>query len=375
MKKIFSIIMAICAMFSMTAYAQLTVQTSGRVVAGPTLSNLDGNNVLTMALIGNGTNGAGAKLSFGDFGTQATNSWNVFIGESGNTDSDILWLHGKNGTRITSWDGTYLLAEWGVSSSLMPNFTINDGLHVDRVAVSCDDAHKNDVTPLQPVLPRLMKLKSVMYRYTALDNTIAVSTGTTETELAEEDSEESRRVNNSMQQREMPSQRYGFVASEVAALFPELVEIDDRGQQYVNYLEMIPLMVGALQELKSSLKENGIYVTSMMDAEELSELGLADSGMVAYARSTNEGLALLYQNTPNPFNGETEIEYCIPQDAATAAIYIFNLNGLLLQTLPVSGTGHGTAIVNGESLDAGMYLYSLVVDGRIVDTKRMILTR
>ena len=307
MKKIFSIIMAICAMFSMTAYAQLTVQTSGRVVAGPTLSNLDGNNVLTMALIGNGTNGAGAKLSFGDFGTQATNSWNVFIGESGNTDSDILWLHGKNGTRITSWDGTYLLAEWGVSSSLMPNFTINDGLHVDRVAVSCDDAHKNDVTPRQPVLPRLMKLKSVMYRYTALDNTIAVSTGTTETELAEEDSEESRRFNNAMQQREMPSQRYGFVASEVAALFPELVEIDDRGQQYVNYLEMIPLMVGALQELKSSLKENGIYVTSMMDAEELSELGLADSGMVAYARSTNEGLALLYQNTPNPFNGETEI--------------------------------------------------------------------
>lgn len=37
--------------------------------------------------------------------------------------------------------------------------------------------------------------------------------------------------------------------------------------------------------------------------------------------------------------------------------------------------GHGTVIVSGGTLAAGMYVYSLVVDGQIVDTKQMILTK
>ena len=42
---------------------------------------------------------------------------------------------------------------------------------------------------------------------------------------------------------------------------------------------------------------------------------------------------------------------------------------------PINNMGHGSVQVNGLSLNAGMYLYSLVVDGRVVDTKRMILTK
>jgi hypothetical protein len=32
-------------------------------------------------------------------------------------------------------------------------------------------------------------------------------------------------------------------------------------------------------------------------------------------------------------------------------------------------------VINAGNLDAGMYLYSLIADGQIVDTKRMILTK
>lgn len=46
-----------------------------------------------------------------------------------------------------------------------------------------------------------------------------------------------------------------------------------------------------------------------------------------------------------------------------------------LQQFNVTIKGKQTVILNGNSLEPGMYLYALVVDGKEVDTKRMILTK
>jgi hypothetical protein len=51
------------------------------------------------------------------------------------------------------------------------------------------------------------------------------------------------------------------------------------------------------------------------------------------------------------------------------------LNGVLLQTHSISTTGAGAQIIEGNTLSAGMYLYSLYINGEEVDTKRMILTK
>lgn len=55
--------------------------------------------------------------------------------------------------------------------------------------------------------------------------------------------------------------------------------------------------------------------------------------------------------------------------------HILNMNGTLLKTLQINQRGTGDEIINGNEYNAGMYLYSLVCDGRIVDTKRMLLTQ
>ncbi len=54
--------------------------------------------------------------------------------------------------------------------------------------------------------------------------------------------------------------------------------------------------------------------------------------------------------------------------------YLFHLNGNLILTKPIKGTGNGSITIRGNELQPGMYLYSLNVDGKEVDTKRMILT-
>jgi len=51
------------------------------------------------------------------------------------------------------------------------------------------------------------------------------------------------------------------------------------------------------------------------------------------------------------------------------------LNGVELMSFPIVQTGYSSVIVYASALPAGMYLYTLVVDGVIVDTKRMILTK
>ena len=65
----------------------------------------------------------------------------------------------------------------------------------------------------------------------------------------------------------------------------------------------------------------------------------------------------------------------MPTSTQSATLYIYNMNGLQVAEYPVTTLGSSEIIVTAVKLDAGMYLYSLVADGNIVDTKRMILTK
>jgi len=64
----------------------------------------------------------------------------------------------------------------------------------------------------------------------------------------------------------------------------------------------------------------------------------------------------------------------IPIIANHAFIYVYNLQGIELKSFPVT-QGFNTITIHGSELPAGMYLYALVVDNEIIDTKRMILTK
>ncbi len=83
----------------------------------------------------------------------------------------------------------------------------------------------------------------------------------------------------------------------------------------------------------------------------------------------------LYQNTPNPFSEKTEISFFLPQNVTAASLYIFNLQGSLLKDIPVKTRGKGSVLIDGAVLQPGMYIYSLIVNGQEVDSKRMVLTK
>ncbi|MBR2194628.1 MAG: T9SS type A sorting domain-containing protein [Salinivirgaceae bacterium] len=71
---------------------------------------------------------------------------------------------------------------------------------------------------------------------------------------------------------------------------------------------------------------------------------------------------------------EAEIKYFIPENAGNAVLYVFSLNGNMLLSKPLTQTGNGSITISGSELEAGMYIYTLAVNGIEADSKRMIIT-
>lgn len=84
--------------------------------------------------------------------------------------------------------------------------------------------------------------------------------------------------------------------------------------------------------------------------------------------------AMLFQNTPNPFSTQTEIKYYLPETAENAVLNVFSPNGNMFLSKPLTATGSGSITISGSELDAGMYIYTLSINGVEVDSRRMIIT-
>ena len=80
------------------------------------------------------------------------------------------------------------------------------------------------------------------------------------------------------------------------------------------------------------------------------------------------------QNKPNPFSESTVIALNIPQEAQTANIYIYDMSGKQVQSLSVSERGETNITVYASDITPGMYIYTLVVDGKVAVTRRMIVS-
>lgn len=164
----------------------------------------------------------------------------------------------------------------------------------------------------------------------------------------------------------------GFLAQEVQKIYPQLVEKDDStGLLRIKTLEFIPILVKALHDQQTQI-------------DQLTELIGKSSSVLAKVGTnptagTTETDALTYpvleKNIPNPFNASTSIGFYLPTSVATANIYVYDMNGTQLKSFSLSERGKGTVSIQGSEFIAGMYLYALIADCKVIDTKRMILTK
>ena len=158
---------------------------------------------------------------------------------------------------------------------------------------------------------------------------------------------------------------FGLIAQELREIFPNLVYEGVVGDGYlsVSYTELIPVLIRAIQELKAELDE------------------AKTGGRIAEDDTPASAVALrglkteLFQNTPNPFSEKTVIACTVAENVKKAVLYVYDMSGKQISEYPVAERGETAVTIEGGSLDAGMYLYSLIADGNVIDTKRMILTK
>lgn len=81
---------------------------------------------------------------------------------------------------------------------------------------------------------------------------------------------------------------------------------------------------------------------------------------------------VLSDNYPNPFNETTIINSFVPESSLTSLIIISDPFGHLIAKYKLQ-SGNNTTEVSCKSLSAGIYYYSLEIDGNRLATKKMVL--
>jgi hypothetical protein len=84
----------------------------------------------------------------------------------------------------------------------------------------------------------------------------------------------------------------------------------------------------------------------------------------------------LSQNYPNPFNPTTHLEFGISK-LGFVTLKVYDLNGKEAASLvnEIKPSGIYKVKFDGSNLSSGVYFYSLRLEGRLIDTKRMMLLK
>jgi|GEM_PF-4633934 len=170
----------------------------------------------------------------------------------------------------------------------------------------------------------------------------------------------------------------GFIAQEVQSIEPVWVTPREDDYLGINYDEFIPVLTKAIQEQQKLIEDKDRRIAELENR--LADMEDLVNRLVEHvelpAQQDGETILLtdaeLFQNEPNPFDGRTLVRYRIPDDVQQATLRITNAQGQVVRDLRLDQRGAGQVELNAQILSSGAYQYSLILDGRLIDTKRMI---
>ena len=234
----------------------------------------------------------------------------------------------------------------------------NGNVYANGVWLGSDSTFKKDIIKMDNALLKIKKLEGVSYQ-------LKQETKNPKDEL----NQANKYIDSSISEQlklEESRRHIGLIAQEVEKVFPEAVRTMSDGTKAVAYTQLIAVCIEAIKELNLKVEELEAVIKSNGESEKLQINNDFKSNTVI--------LPKLYQNAPNPFTEKTVIKYVIPENVQKASILIFNMQGTLMKSYD-NLSNKRELTINGGELEAGMYMYSLIVDGKEVDTKKMILSK
>ena len=171
----------------------------------------------------------------------------------------------------------------------------------------------------------------------------------------------------------------------------EYIEQDEKGnitlsESYlkINDSEIKYLLINAMNEQQTIIEDQATKIDQQADKLSKIEAELAAIKELLTGKTSTNTLsesvdgsllekAQLGQNTPNPFDENTMIEYYLPKTVNKAQVAVYDNTGKMIKEVNIEAIGKGFVDLKLTNLAAGTYHYSLIVDGKIQDSKKMIL--
>lgn len=186
--------------------------------------------------------------------------------------------------------------------------------------------------------------------------------------------------------------QYGLIAQDVEQILPELVSAKikyakkdsvgntiEAGTTYkaLNYNAFIGILLANAKEqnnridslinaLNNSNAREGSSATPLNIEQQVKNISLQSVTL------SNADAIVLDQNQPNPFSESTVIKYNVPEKYSYAQLIFTTVEGRILKTIDIAKKGAGEITVYANDLSNGIYNYTLVVDGKTIDSKKMI---
>lgn len=166
--------------------------------------------------------------------------------------------------------------------------------------------------------------------------------------------------------------KLGLIAQELQTVLPEVVrdydiEIDEATGKTkhieaerlgVFYSDIIPVLIKGIQEQQQQIEGLQQMIEKLLQNN---TTGLND------VASDKNNYSLV--SNPNPATGKTNITFNIPAHSKNAQLTIMDAAGKKVRSFSNLIAGANTVVFETTSLNAGSYIYSLNIDGKIVDTK------
>lgn len=305
-----------------------------------TQTNPSTNLSLCYGLLGEASSGAGVwNRNYGVSGTATGGGFN----EGGHFEA-----HGGTGTYNTGMycSANYASAAWNDWAAIMDGKVLITGdLYHNLTMIFSDKRFKKDIQPLENTSSKLEKMTGYTYSYRT-------------DEFKEKHFDDKKHI--------------GLIAQEVKEVFPELIREDDKGYYAVNYEGMIPVLLEALKEQNKTNESQQKQIQDLQSRLNASENKTGTSTEINSLNSST-GSFIMDQNIPNPFSNETVIKYTLTEQTKTAVLNVYDLSGKQIASFPITEKGSSSITITSEKLAAGIYIYSIVADGKIMDSKRMVV--
>ncbi|HXU25722.1 MAG TPA: tail fiber domain-containing protein, partial [Bacteroidia bacterium] len=284
-----------------------------------------------------GVFGANATSNSSNYGIQTGASgaigenYGIYTTAAGGTNSYGIYASNP-GAAPNNWAG-YFQGDVNINGT---------GYITSGFWLTSDQRYKQNIKKLESVNDKIKKLSGYTYNFKA-------------DEFKEKNFDKNEQI--------------GLIAQELKEVFPQLVKEGKDGYLAVNYQGMIPVLLEAVKEqqkeiedLKALVKGVGASANGTNEARTISTINLSDVQAV-----------VLEQNVPNPFAEQTSIGYTLPEGVQKAQILFYNAEGKLINTSTLKAiSGKGQLNVFASDLSSGLYNYTLIIDDKIIDTKKMI---